>query len=576
MVQADPSKTFFETYTGLSTDLQPPLYFYLLKYLLYVFGYSVKVLRGFSALAGVAGVLAVYKLGKQLADQRLGIYAALLTCINPFHIYYSQEARPYTFLFLFTTLSFLWLLKFLKNPNYRSAGIYGLMSSLMLYGHPYGVFSLVVQALIIAVCLGTTEPAARWVQLKQIVFAGSIGALSFLPAVPLFIRAAEVKDFWIKLPGPDLMSDLFVEFFSGSEFVVISSCVLVLLVVIRASKTPLNSNFITDVRSGGLASTFFILVSWILICVLVPLIRSYTHVPMIVSRYLIGILPPILVLVSLGLYHSTRAFQYLATGIIVIFSLTDLLVVKDYYAKITKSQLREVATGVKENYLTKSPIVSDIKWHYSFFLDREHYNLLDARPSDYIRDMMEGRRNADAFWYINGHHFGLDQLGQPERLFLENNFYPGLSLNYYYAQGYYFVPKKAQRIRIDLNTFKPFSSSGREFIYLYAPATTQSAPLRLEKGIYTLCLEGRSEPSPALNGINAHLSINISGKKVGGMFLDDKSYPTTRTVSFLVQKEQEISVELDFDNDFMMNGKDRNALVYSVYLEKTADWQDRD
>ena len=81
-------------------DIHPPGYYWALKLWTILFGTSAFALRSFSAVAGVLLVLVIAQLGRQVFRRRtdarwLALLAALLAAVNPFQIYYSQEARMY-------------------------------------------------------------------------------------------------------------------------------------------------------------------------------------------------------------------------------------------------------------------------------------------------------------------------------------------------------------------------------------------------------------------------------------------------------------------------------------------------
>ena len=76
-------------------DIHPPLYYILLHFWVIPFGTSEAAVRAWSALPGVALVALCYLLGTEIAGRRTGIVAALLAALNPFQVYYAQEARMY-------------------------------------------------------------------------------------------------------------------------------------------------------------------------------------------------------------------------------------------------------------------------------------------------------------------------------------------------------------------------------------------------------------------------------------------------------------------------------------------------
>ena len=72
---------------------------------LIVFGVDEWSARLTAAVVGIASIPIVYAMTKRAFDQRVALVAALLLAVSPWHIYWSQNARFYTTLLLFITLS---------------------------------------------------------------------------------------------------------------------------------------------------------------------------------------------------------------------------------------------------------------------------------------------------------------------------------------------------------------------------------------------------------------------------------------------------------------------------------------
>lgn len=96
----------------------PPAYYLFLHAWTTVAGRSEFALRYISLLCGVLAVPAIFALGHRLGGVGMGIVAALLQTLSPFHVYYSQETRMYAQMTLFTILStyFFWRL-IAKTPS---------------------------------------------------------------------------------------------------------------------------------------------------------------------------------------------------------------------------------------------------------------------------------------------------------------------------------------------------------------------------------------------------------------------------------------------------------------------------
>ena len=122
---------------SIISDFHPPL-FHLILHFWMILGSSEVWIRLLPILLGVATVYLVYKLGYSLGKEREGQLAALFLTISPYHLWYSQEARPYmlfVFCSLFSTLMLLrkkWLM-------------YILMTALLMYSLYFAPFVIIGQ-----------------------------------------------------------------------------------------------------------------------------------------------------------------------------------------------------------------------------------------------------------------------------------------------------------------------------------------------------------------------------------------------------------------------------------------------
>jgi len=85
-------------------DQHPPLYYLMLHFWMRL-GDDPATVRALSALCGTLTIPVLYLLGRRLADAKVGLLAALLLAISPFHVRLAQEARMYTLLALNASLA---------------------------------------------------------------------------------------------------------------------------------------------------------------------------------------------------------------------------------------------------------------------------------------------------------------------------------------------------------------------------------------------------------------------------------------------------------------------------------------
>jgi mannosyltransferase len=170
-------------------DIHPPLYYWLLSGWVRLFGTSEAAVRSFSALLGVVLVALTYALGRLLAGEWAGLAAACLAAINPFQVYYSQEARMYMLLAALGALAFYAALRWVAEPTYRWGIVYVLAAAAGLYTHY--AFPLVLVAVNLAVLLDIGlrwgfGPIRHWLWGWLALQAGTI--LLFLPWLPTAFR----------------------------------------------------------------------------------------------------------------------------------------------------------------------------------------------------------------------------------------------------------------------------------------------------------------------------------------------------------------------------------------------------
>lgn len=114
-------------------DLHPPLYFVLLHFAVNLFGTSEFGLRVLSAMANLLTIALMFPLVQLLLEKpvlktpgvsetpgvsqhhrrRIGLLVVLFAALSPFYVWYSQEARPYALVLLWSVLALYALLKWL-------------------------------------------------------------------------------------------------------------------------------------------------------------------------------------------------------------------------------------------------------------------------------------------------------------------------------------------------------------------------------------------------------------------------------------------------------------------------------
>ena len=128
------------------SESTPPLYYCVAWVWARVFGYGEAGLRSLSAVAGVLTVPVAFGAGAKLVSKRTGLIVAALCACNPFLIWYSQEARSYSLLVLFSALTLFSFAYVLERPTPRTVALWVVCSALALATHYYAVVVVAPQA----------------------------------------------------------------------------------------------------------------------------------------------------------------------------------------------------------------------------------------------------------------------------------------------------------------------------------------------------------------------------------------------------------------------------------------------
>lgn len=159
-------------------ERSPPLYYLLSWAWSKPFGTGEVGLRSLSALAGTLTVPVAYLLARQLASRWAGAVAATLVALNPYLVWYSQEARSYALFVLFASVALLFFARALREPSTRNLGWWATASALALLSHYFAVFTIVPEGLWLIVA----DPRRR-----RALAAVAVTAAVGLALVPLAI-----------------------------------------------------------------------------------------------------------------------------------------------------------------------------------------------------------------------------------------------------------------------------------------------------------------------------------------------------------------------------------------------------
>jgi hypothetical protein len=163
------------------SESAPPLYYALAWVWTQVTGTGEVGLRSLSALAGAATIPVAYLAAAELRGSRAGIAAAALVAVNPMLLWYSQEARAYSLLSLFTALSLLYFLRALRRGRRADIRAWGICAGLAFATHYFALFPIALEGAWLLRRRGRAAFAGLWI-------VAAVGVL----LAPLLIHQASV------------------------------------------------------------------------------------------------------------------------------------------------------------------------------------------------------------------------------------------------------------------------------------------------------------------------------------------------------------------------------------------------
>lgn len=315
-------------------------------------GSSEFLMRFPAALAGVMTVSAMYALGQRLTgDQRVGVFASTLTAILHITVYYSQEARPYAALILYTSLSTYFWLRLMQDISnekpLRPALALGYAITLLIAAY-FNYFGLVLMALqgLGAILWHLAKPG-RWVKLAPvfgIVIAG------YAPWIPETLNDLRRGSYYLGAPKSFVVDGLtFLHFLTNArpEWVDTLLVVIAAVLVIEGGRMFVRKE---RIRWGVWA----LLIGWLVIPFTITYIySSLAAKSILVDRYLLISFPAWALLLA---WTITRLPLPRPLEALMVSGMTMLLVYNlladwgwGYYHRPTKAQFREATAYVVEH-----------------------------------------------------------------------------------------------------------------------------------------------------------------------------------------------------------------------------------
>ncbi len=98
---------------------------------------------------GLISIPLLFLLGRKMFNEKVGLIAAFLLAISPFHIWYSQDARMYSLQWMLALISLIYFLRVLDRPTIGNYAVFVISTAAGLYTHQLAFFLLVIYGLFL-------------------------------------------------------------------------------------------------------------------------------------------------------------------------------------------------------------------------------------------------------------------------------------------------------------------------------------------------------------------------------------------------------------------------------------------
>ncbi|RMT87439.1 hypothetical protein ALP39_04156 [Pseudomonas marginalis pv. marginalis] len=397
-------------------DVHPPLYFFMLRGWIELFGDTIWSIRSMSAIPGVAVVGLGIWLTRQLSNQRAAVLAGILLALMPTAVRYSQEVRMYALLGVWLLGATLALVYWVRQPGRtRYPAMYVLLMCAGFYTHYFTALCVLVHWAWLGV-LCTSQPAGQRLILSRRWWLANVAiVLLYLPWLPNLLDLVQHVD-QLKVGG-DIGWEAPVDLFSVPsmiwQFVLQDEGLdlwrplfwLFPLLLIAVMGVTAWRDREPD-RPAVLLALFFLL----------PLLLVYGVSfisPVFIERYLTVYALALPMLVAVAIDRLPSRLVWLGAALVVLLVGVELVGLKNNFAVAEHDQFNVPVEFVNRNYQEDDRIVlSDMMWYLSYV----YYDQTDAQLQLYTPPKPDGtptRPNAYGFGTLvdqDGGRIYLDRL----------------------------------------------------------------------------------------------------------------------------------------------------------------------
>ena len=377
-------------------DTTVSTYHIISHYWMQIFGQSEFSIRFPALIFGVLSIFMIYKLGKVLFNLEIGLLSALILAISPFHIHYSQEARPYSLLMVLSLISTYYFVKFIKShheknfrgkfnslshkilsflKNKKIIGIYIASTLIGIYTHYFIFFLLIFHNIYFFIYnIKNKYLVKNWLISQSIILLifslynpffskhiiwGLNGGFTYIDQYFSWFSIIKTLHIFI-LDYSFFNSNYCIPCFRVNIFIIFLVGIVSLSLIFLGIKSLFTyKKNVKEVIYKNEKLIFLILY------LLIPLVTLYAIsfiIPLFQTRYVIYSSAPLYILISIGISgFKKRSKISLVFILIFLFS----FVLFGYYKDVTKEQWREASDFI-DKYSKENDVIVYVRSTFVF------------------------------------------------------------------------------------------------------------------------------------------------------------------------------------------------------------------
>ncbi len=321
-----PLRRFLFVITHWEVNQAP---FYVLFAGWHVLGESPATMRALAASFAIATVPVLYLLGRRLYGSRAGAIACLLFAVHAMVVQWSQQIRGYTMAVFLVTLATYLLVRLIDRPSTAGGLLYAAVAALAVATHFFS--ALVILAHLLSVLVLKKRPG------RVLLYTGVTVGVLLVPFALFVVTANGDPLRWVPDSNPSSTLRLLARLSGGSFTLVLASVTVAvgLVAIVAAWRRAPRST-----ESWRLVLPIF----WVAVPVSATLAYSLVAEPIAVARFLIVVVPGIVLLVAFGVVSLPR--RWLRVVALVALVASSLYTTSGWYRADSREDWKAATSSV--------------------------------------------------------------------------------------------------------------------------------------------------------------------------------------------------------------------------------------